>query len=309
MQSQVESLARRAIRNGMGGVLVLLALLLPAPVATAGPITPDVSYGRYLIAVNDGSGVVEGFGGIGVDADGRLYLGAPAALTTPGWEASISTISGQADPALNFAIVATNLGVDPVSFNFSFSIPVALSGTIVAHSALTYGLASPTSGAITIAPTGTHILTAFEEDTDPGGLGSLNKGLDIGTGLSCLTPTTGCNSGVFVGSNVFTGDLAYDLMVVNLGFTLSPGAEVSMAGFVEQVLAVAAGARTGVAAPARVRGVRRRAGELAPAARGAEAHRRLKRAGRALPKTAARSIVGTGEAPAAGAAAITCRRL
>jgi hypothetical protein len=238
MQRSVEWLARRASVKRAGGVVAVLTVLVLASVATAGPITPDSSYGRYVIAVNDGGRIVARPGGIGVDSDGRLYLGAPVELTDPGrWAASISSISGQADPTLGFAIGATNLSVDLVSFNFSFAIPVALSGTIVGHSALRYGLSTTGTAGVTIAPTGAHILTAFERDTTAGGLGDLNKGLDIGTGLSCTPPTSGgCNtsSPIFVGTNLFTGDLAYDLMVVNLGFTLTRGAVVTMTGFVEQ---------------------------------------------------------------------------
>lgn len=224
----------RAFQGRTGGIVGALAVLVLASAAAAGPIAPDPTYGTYVMAVNDGTRHTARPGAIGVDADGRLYLGAAVRLADAGqWTADISRVSGQADPALSFAIGASNLGVDLVSFNFSFAIPVALSGTIVGHSALTYGLSTSTDTTVSIAPTGANILTAFERDTDAGGLADLNKGLDIGAGASVSGPS-GVTVGPFVGTSLFTGSLVYDLMVVNVGFTLTRGAQVTMAGFVEQ---------------------------------------------------------------------------
>lgn len=234
MSQRVELSEGRAFRKPTGRIVGGLAILALASVAAAGPITPNPNYGTYVMTVNDGARYTVRPGAIGVDADGRLYLAAPVELTDAGqWTADIARISGQADPTLSFAIGATNLSANLVSFNFSFAIPVALSGTIVGHSALTYGLSTSIDTTATIAPVGATILTAFERDTDAGGLADLNKGLDIGTGASIIGPGA-VTTGPFVGTSLFTGSLAYDLMVVNLGFTLTRGAQVTLTGFVEQ---------------------------------------------------------------------------
>jgi hypothetical protein len=147
---------------------------------------------------------------------------------------TFNDISGQADPAINFAVGAANLGDASRSFEFVLSIPISLSGTVYAHSNLGYSLATSGSAGAEIASTAGTMLTAFDSDTTTGGLGDLNKGLDIGSGLSFSGGPRQVNSGIFLASNVFAGDAAYDLMIVRLGFTLTPNSEVSLAGFVEQ---------------------------------------------------------------------------
>jgi hypothetical protein len=213
--------------------LALAALLATASFAVAGPIIPTPYFGGYTALV-DGATVVSG--AIGVTGSGELYFGGPYSTVTPDRLATLTftDISGQADPAINFAVGAANLGDASRSFEFVFSIPIALSGTVYAHSTLSYFLFAADSAGAEITPTAGTMLTAFDSDTTAGGLGDLNKGLDIGSGLSFSGGPRLVDSGLFLAGNAFTGDAAYDLMIVHLGFTLTRNSEVSLAGFVEQ---------------------------------------------------------------------------
>jgi len=213
-----------------GAILALLAVLSLASAATAGPITPDALFGGWAARVN-GATVMSG--AIGVDASGALYFGSPDANETDDWSVSVRRISGQADPVIGFAVGASNLSDGDISFGFTFGIPVALSGTIVGHSALSYSVSTSGAGVVSITPAAATILTAVERDTSPGGLADLNKGLDLGGSLSFTGPGH-VDSGLLVGTSVFTGDAAYDQMLVNLGFSLTSNTAVNMTGFVEQ---------------------------------------------------------------------------
>ncbi len=74
----------------------------------------------------------------------------------------------------------------------------------------------------------TNIVYASEVDTSVGGLGSFNKGVDVGDTFFFNGGPQTQNSSVFTASNSFTGDLAYDLMTVKVDFSLSAN---SMSGF------------------------------------------------------------------------------
>ncbi len=213
-----------------GAILALLPVLVFASAASADPFTPSALFGGWAARVN---GITVMSGAIGVDASGALSFGSPAAYDTSDARVTVSRISGQADPVISFAVGASNLSPADISFGFTFGIPVALSGTIVGHSALSYSLSTLGTGVVSITPAAATILTAVERDTSPGGLAVLNKGLDLGGSLS-LTGPGHVDSGILVGTNVFTGDAAYDQMLVTLGFSLTPYTAVNMTGFVEQ---------------------------------------------------------------------------
>ena len=212
--------------------LALAALLATASFAVAGPIIPTPYFGGYTALV-DGATVMSG--AIGVTGSGELYFGGPYSTVTPDRLATLTftDISGQADPALNFGVGAANLSDVSRTFQFVFSIPIALEGTVVAHSALGYTLTASRDGA-EVAPFSATMLTAADSDTTTGGLGDLNKGVDIGSGLSFVGGPGLRHSELFVASSTFIGDPAYDSMMVNVGFTLSPYSEINMVGFVEQ---------------------------------------------------------------------------
>jgi hypothetical protein len=64
----------------------------------------------------------------------------------------------------------------------------------------------------------------------------LNKGVDVGDRFFFTGGPQTQNSPVYTASNTFTGDLAYDLMVVKVDFSLSADSTVGLSGFVQQVV-------------------------------------------------------------------------
>jgi hypothetical protein len=182
-------------------VLALVALLATASSAAAGPITPTPYFGAYRALV-DGAIVVTG--AIGVTGSGELYFGSPFSTVTPDGLArlTISDISGQADPALNFSVGAANLSDVSKSFEFTFVIPIALDGTVAAYSWLSYYVYAHTAAGAEMAPTSAAILTAFDSDTTAGGIGDLNKGVDLGSGLALVGGPGNAGSELLVAANL-----------------------------------------------------------------------------------------------------------
>lgn len=147
---------------------------------------------------------------------------------------SVSALSGNADPVLGFGIGAST-GTTGATFGFNFDLPVAIEGTILAQSSMTYSLTSTTgAGAQITAPVSGKVLSANEFDPSVGGLGFLNKGVDIGDTFFI----TGIGSGgqTFNASNTFVGSLDYSLMTVEIDFGLSANSIAGITGVVSQTV-------------------------------------------------------------------------
>ena len=148
----------------------------------------------------------------------------------------LMNMNGNIDPILGFSVAAGTTGTGR-SFSFSFSLPVALSGPIDASSSLSYSLTSLSADGAQVSPLfGSNVLIARDVDTSPGGIGSLNKGVDIGSTFFFTGGPKTESSPVYTATNSFAGDLAYDLMSVTLAFSLSPESQVGMSGFVQQTV-------------------------------------------------------------------------
>jgi hypothetical protein len=148
---------------------------------------------------------------------------------------SVNTLSGNIDPILSFGIEATTQGTGR-TFGITFDLPVAIEGPISASSSVSYSLTSRTEAGAQIAPISGNVVKAWEIDTSVSGLGSLNKGVDVGDTFSFIGGPETRNSSIFTASSQFAGDLAYDLMSVQIGFSLSGESSVGISGFVEQVV-------------------------------------------------------------------------
>ncbi len=147
---------------------------------------------------------------------------------------SVSSLSGNADPILGFGVGAST-GAMGATFGFNFDLPVAIEGPILATSSMNYSLTATTSaGAQITAPVSGNVLSANEFDSSVGGLGFLNKGVDIGETYF----VTGIGSGgqTFNASNSFVGSLDYDLMSLEIDFGLSPNSIVGITGVVTQTV-------------------------------------------------------------------------
>lgn len=149
----------------------------------------------------------------------------------------LNSLSGNADPILGFALGATTGSGVGTTFGFTFNLPIALEGQINANSSASYTLTSLSSAGAQIGTIGGgKIVSASEVDTSVGGLGSFNKGVDVGDTFFFNGGPKTQNSSVFTASNSFTGDLAYDLMTVKVDFALSANSSVGISGFVQQVV-------------------------------------------------------------------------
>lgn len=144
---------------------------------------------------------------------------------------------GNADPILGFNASA-GTGALGKTFAFNFSLPIALSGPINANSSVSYSLTSLTAAGAQITPLFGKVAIAQEVDTSVGGIGVLNKGVDVGDTFFFVGGPQTQNSPVYTASNSFAGNLAYDLMSVTIAFGLSANSQVGLSGFVQQVQVV-----------------------------------------------------------------------
>jgi hypothetical protein len=153
-----------------------------------------------------------------------------------GTTVSVDGLSGNADPILGFGVATTTAAVG-TTVGFVFNLPIALSGQIQANSQVSYSLTSLSSAGAQIGQIGVDkIVRAFEVDTSVGGIGTVNKGVDVGDTFFVLGGPTATTSGSYSAVNFFTGNLAYDLMRVEINYALSPNSAVGLSGFVQQVV-------------------------------------------------------------------------
>ena len=238
--------------KAVAAVAVLSAGLVSTTQIQAGTIVQcgaDICSSGFKLDFNDASGV--GTGELLYDAKtGDISLNTDLSTTTgdvsvtgggglmwtmgDGSTISVGTLSGNADPILGFGLGAST-GSLGSTFGFTFNLPIALSGPINADSSVSYTLSSLSNDGAQITANG-NVVTASEVDTSNGGLGFLNKGVDVGDTFGFLGGPQTQNSSVFTASNSFTGNLAYDLMEVKVDFALSANSAVAISGFVQQVV-------------------------------------------------------------------------
>ena len=214
--------------------LPAIALLCAAGsgIASAGTIVPCDGDCTWSIAAG---GVQVASGDFEVDpADGDIDMQPVKVGLGGGAWAQINGISGNSDPNLGFSLSA-NTGTNARTFSFTFSLPIALSGLVSASSSVAYSLTSQTATGAQISPLSAHVVTAQDVDTSVNGLPPLNKGVDVGDGFF-FTGLGTRNSGAYTAENILTGNPAYDLMSVTLGFSLTRMSNVGVSGFVQQTL-------------------------------------------------------------------------
>jgi hypothetical protein len=147
----------------------------------------------------------------------------------------IGGLTGNADPILGFSVSA-GTGSAGSAFSFTFNLPIALSGPITASSSVNYSLTSTSVAGAQIDPLlGSNVVIAQEVDTTVGGIGRLNKGVDVGGSFFFTGGPLVQSSPIYTANSTFTGNLAYDLMSVTVGFSLSPHSQVGISGYVQQV--------------------------------------------------------------------------
>jgi len=213
--------------------IAALALAGACQSAVAGTVVPCDSRCTWSV---DADGVEIASGSYLVDpTSGEISLRSPwSRALADGAFVSVNTMTGNSDPILGFSVSA-GTGAVGKTFAFNFSLPIELSGSINASSSVSYSLTSLSSAGAQIDPLSGHVVTAQEVDTSVGGLSSLNKGVDIGPRFFFVGGPQTQSSPVYTATNIFSGDLAYDLMSVTVAFSLSANSTVGVSGFVQQL--------------------------------------------------------------------------
>ncbi len=229
---------------------ILVSGLLSISSANAGTI---VQCGQGLCSasfhINDGNKQVGSgqfnynstTGNIALDTENNISAGGKKNLSGgitwdlgAGKTVSVNSVTGNADPILFFGLGATTGGVAS-NYSFFFDLPIAISGAIDTASSVSYSLTSKTGAGAQIQGFGSNkVVQAWDIDTTVGGIGSLNKNVDVGgTHFHTGGPATS-SSPVYTDSDSIIGDLAYDTMSVQVAFNLSADSIVGITGFVSQ---------------------------------------------------------------------------
>jgi hypothetical protein len=213
-------------------LVVALAIASGYGLAQAGTISPCSADCTWSIQ-SDGVQVASGQFVVNPDT-GDIDLQAPVTvkLGSGNW-VGISNLYGNSDPVLGFSLAA-GTGTKGKTYSVTLSLPIELSGLLEASSSVSYSLTALSSAGAQITPLNGHLVVAQEVDTDVGGLPPLNKGVDVGDLFAVSGGPVIANSPVYAASNTLTGNLAYDLMSVTIGFALSPKSNVAISGFVQQ---------------------------------------------------------------------------
>jgi hypothetical protein len=223
--------ARKVVSMLLAAGSLMMASQAAMSAAVVGCTANDCTWSMLV----DGQDIQNGSGVFVSNPDGTLSLPAPVKINLPdGGFISLDGIHGQLDPVLGFnASAGTTAGGH--TFAFSFSLPISLSGPLVASSSLGYALTSTTAAGAQIAPLfGSKVLIAQDVDTTVGSpLGPLDKGVNVGNTFFFIGgPMT--QTAVDTANSSLTGNLAYDLMSVTLAFSLSANSNVGLSGFVQQ---------------------------------------------------------------------------
>lgn len=116
------------------------------------------------------------------DGDSFSFTSSPSPFQGDGWSAQIDNFSGVTDPFLSFALGASNFTSSPITFTFGFTMPISISGSILATSALSgsvSALPDHNGGSASLGPGldgNTLLLQAL--DTDASGI-QRTKGVDL----------------------------------------------------------------------------------------------------------------------------------
>ncbi len=220
------------LQRGLLLVGLASALGFALPAGATGIL--ECGTGCTISASIDGSPVASGYFQID-PATGKISLANDINVAANGGHLWITDVNGNADPILGFAVSASTGGVGN-TFSVTFSLPIALSGTILANSSINYSLTGITAPGAQVSPLFGNVLIAQEVDTSIGGLTPLDKGVNAGNTFFCTPGPCNATSPTYTASNSFTGNLAYDLMSITVAFSLSPSSNVGMTGFVQQVV-------------------------------------------------------------------------
>jgi len=169
------------------------------------------------------------------DADGNIVLSnPPGVIPGDGYTVSLDSMYGNIDPLVGFGLGATNTSGTYKTFAFAFSLPLGgLSVPINTAADLGTTLTAFTSAGGSVIPTSGTLKIVDSQDIVFSPFASVDKGVDIGGGLSTGSQGTVLSHESATGS-ITTGG-PYDLMSVIVAFGLTDQTGVGFSGYVEQI--------------------------------------------------------------------------
>ena len=219
-----------------GGAVFLLGLLLIITSAAgrsvwASSLSECGTDCTWSISV-DGTQVMSGM--YTTDADGNIVLSNPVSISGDGYTISLD-MNGNIDPLIGFGLGATNTSGSVKTFAFAFSLPLGgLSTPIDTVSDLGTTLTAFTgNGGTVFATSGTGFIVD-SQDIALSPFSSVDKGVDVGVGLSTVSMGTVLSHESATGS-ITTGG-PYDLMSVIVAFGLTDQTGVGFSGYVGQTI-------------------------------------------------------------------------
>jgi len=213
--------------------LLLLLTLSAGNLAWAGTMSVCGS-GDCTWAISvDGNEVMSGM--YMADADGNIILASPPGeIVGAGYTVSLDNMYGNIDPLVGFGLGATNTSGAAKTFAFAFSLPLGgLSVPINTAADLGTTFTAFTSAGGSVFPTSGTGKIVDSQDIVISPFASVDKGVDIGAGLSTTSMGTVLNHEMASGSISSGGP--YDLMSVIVAFGLTDQTGVGFSGYVEQI--------------------------------------------------------------------------
>jgi hypothetical protein len=166
---------------------------------------------------------------------GDISFGGTGDIIGEGYIVSLDGMSGNIDPVLGFGLGASNTSGSIKTFAFAFSLPLGgltAPPTINTNSQLGTTLTAFTGAGGSVFPTlgGGNIVDSQDIMINP--FVSVDKGVDIGAGLSVVGMGTATNIENAASSIVSGGP--FDIMSVTVAFGLADQTGVGFSGFVQQ---------------------------------------------------------------------------
>lgn len=222
-----------SLLDGAYILALILALTLTAGKAawanTLSACTQDTC--TWEISV-DGQAVMDGMYTADPDT-GDISFGGTGIISGDGYTVSLDSMNGNIDPVLGFGLGATNTSGSPLTFAFAFSLPLGgLTGAIDTVAQLGTTLTAFTSNGGSVFATSGGGMIVDSQDIRVSPFSSVDKGVDIGAGLSIGSQGGVVNNESATSSINLVG--GYDIMSVTVAFGLTDQTGVGFSGFVEQ---------------------------------------------------------------------------
>jgi hypothetical protein len=167
------------------------------------------------------------------DADGNLSFGGTGTIIGDGYTFYLDGVSGNIDPVLGFGLGATNTSGAIKNFAFAFSLPLGgLPAPLATYAEIGTTLTAFSSAGGSVFPTSGTGKIVDSQDIVVNPFASVDKGVDVGTGLS--NGSQGTILSFESASGSITSGGPYDLMSVIVAFGLTDQTGVGFSGLVQQ---------------------------------------------------------------------------